>query len=1159
MRQGDTGRRIDDDVPAEIRRLRQGGLERGSLLLSGEDHDIRADLSADTIRIGAGRKRLYRQSFTGDLVLEPGAVLEPVSGVWGELIVRGDVENRGVIRNRTSGSNPNLYLEVAGNIDNRHGSWTNNRTRVFWDPIAGATAYEYAMTADPGNWPAATTSAAPVTKLISDKLSTVWYWRTRGLVNGVWTEWSEHTINVPVATPTATPTPVPTATPTPSPVPNTPPVITLQGDNPLTLTVGDVFAEPGFAATDGEDGEITEAVDVTVLRQEAAGYTVAETVETAVPGTYSLVYSVADAESVSAVATRSVVVLAKPTLTFSAEEAFKIPGTDPENPQYRGTDKVKATADEEAITFKVVYTDGGNPEHVSVKLNVEEQVDFSTPRYSDRIAIFNYDGQGIEEATDSDGTKYSRFGPLNNGSKVWSAKQKKGISLTLVVEGDEYTAVDVQIDAFNSSDNIVTTVTDVFSIPSGQNSVTHTIGLQSNNQDISYLELKLPVLRYYKVYLRQVALLEEIPLPSITDAGENPPVLHNGKYADKEEFSYTQTFPQGKYHYWFEAFNGRTKARLPEEQHQGNGGETLAFETGYSNVVFLPGILASRLYAETINDKPCTGTDCQVWEPTPHDQYEDIDPLFLNDQGESIRQDITAREVIDKTWGDFIGNAGPNNYYSFLQSLQQWKEEGNINNFAAIPYDWRLDFDQLLDSGEVTTAGINFTKKTKHDYIQKQVEELASTSANGKVTLVAHSMGGLISKLLISRMAAEGKAKLFDSLILVASPQLGTPATLGGLLQGDAVYMFNEEDWGIDLFEIVDDATAREFGLNMQSSYNLLPSETYMERVKQLFPNGSGFSKPWVIEFDGSLDNLQKTIALRDNNYSFYHTTDPTYLVNYRETFGNKIDEYTNLKKYLLGNDRLSPPRELTNYPAKLNPVLLQKAEVLHSIIDNWKPPQDENGENLFPVIQIAGWGIPSTIAQLKYVAKKAPISAYAKLVDGNSFTVNSKDIYELDPQPDFTMDGDGTVVLPSAIAMRDVPGVETYYVDLKKHNIGLPKNLKHSSIFEVNSIRELINRITLHEEVNVKESPKDINSDSKLEFIYKYQPPNNESYIRLALHSPVSIDIYDSEGNHTGLVYDPDSPTNAVSTEEQIPNSYYMEFGEGKYLGIPADSMHRI
>jgi|LSQX01.1.fsa_nt_gb hypothetical protein len=93
-----------------------------------------------------------------------------------------------------------------------------------------------------------------------------------------------------------------TVTVTTSPAPtNTPPTITLSGANPLNLTVGQTFVEPGYTATDAEDGDLT------------ASTTVTGTVDTNTAGTYEIVYSVTDSGGLSASTTRTVIVKVKST------------------------------------------------------------------------------------------------------------------------------------------------------------------------------------------------------------------------------------------------------------------------------------------------------------------------------------------------------------------------------------------------------------------------------------------------------------------------------------------------------------------------------------------------------------------------------------------------------------------------------------------------------------------------------------------------------------------------------------------------------------------------------------------------------------------------------------------------------------------------------
>lgn len=86
----------------------------------------------------------------------------------------------------------------------------------------------------------------------------------------------------------------------------TPPVITLLGENPVTVECGDTFADPGATATDLCDGDLT------------AGIATEGAADAGVPGTYLVRYIVSDAAGNEATATRTVIVedTAPPVITL---------------------------------------------------------------------------------------------------------------------------------------------------------------------------------------------------------------------------------------------------------------------------------------------------------------------------------------------------------------------------------------------------------------------------------------------------------------------------------------------------------------------------------------------------------------------------------------------------------------------------------------------------------------------------------------------------------------------------------------------------------------------------------------------------------------------------------------------------------------------------
>ncbi len=84
---------------------------------------------------------------------------------------------------------------------------------------------------------------------------------------------------------------------------NTPPFITLLGDNPLELLVDDPYEDPGATAEDAEDGDITEDIIVG-----------GDTVDTSTPGSYTVTYNVTDSDGAAAEEVTRVVNVNEPEL-----------------------------------------------------------------------------------------------------------------------------------------------------------------------------------------------------------------------------------------------------------------------------------------------------------------------------------------------------------------------------------------------------------------------------------------------------------------------------------------------------------------------------------------------------------------------------------------------------------------------------------------------------------------------------------------------------------------------------------------------------------------------------------------------------------------------------------------------------------------------------
>ncbi len=507
--------------------------------------------------------------------------------------------------------------------------------------------------------------------------------------------------------------------------------------------------------------------------------------------------------------------------------------------------------------------------------------------------------------------------------------------------------------------------------------------------------------------------------------------------------------------------------------------------TGSSNVLFIPGFEASRLY----ENKTVAGVSVedQLWEPQSN-----LDPvhLYMDENGISLNPNIFTRDIIDETNVPIsTGLAGQNIYKSFIVNMNSLVGDGTIVAWQSYPYDWRQGVQDIVDNGTIHENG-RYT-------LTQALQSLITASKSGKVTIIAHSNGGLIAKALLKKLTddkAAGRNNLIDKIdtvILVASPQWGTPAAIPALLHG----YDQQQLYGL----ILDKSVARELGRNAPGAFGLLPSAEYFNHINT------------------------PVISFLPNYFDTYISKDIT-------TYGQSINTYSGLNSFILGSDgRVNPLIQDILKPIVLKNNLLSQATSLHTGIDNITIP------SAIRLIQIAGWGL-DTIAGFQYTSIKPCKSITQEGCTGS---------YVLDEKPVFTFDGDKTVISPSAIAMDG----ENYWVNLLEHNrqliISLRRNRQHKDILEVNSLENLLSSIIK------KQSPV-------LDLVLtNTKPVDNSNRLRLSVHSPITIEATDSYGAFTGKVCF--QTLSSCYLREDIPNSGYYEFGEGKYINMVEDGAKNI
>ncbi|MES2471199.1 MAG: hypothetical protein V4526_03130 [Patescibacteria group bacterium] len=229
--------------------------------------------------------------------------------------------------------------------------------------------------------------------------------------------------------------------------------------------------------------------------------------------------------------------------------------------------------------------------------------------------------------------------------------------------------------------------------------------------------------------------------------------------------------------------------------------DNVATSSCCSNIAFIPGLQASRLLERKggLSD----GSSNELWIPNRN-----LDVLKL-------KLDESGKGVADVFVGDVIRKAGLKNIYQKLFDLfDDMKGRQVIGDWKALPYDWRLGIDDIVTNG--------VRQKDSIYKMESEIVALASSSPTGKVSLVAHSNGGLIVKYLVKQLMEHDRGDLIDSVTMIASPEFGTPYAIASLLHG----------YGQDILGglVVKQATAMELARTIPASYALLPSERYFEK-----------------------------------------------------------------------------------------------------------------------------------------------------------------------------------------------------------------------------------------------------------------------------------------------------------------------------------------
>lgn len=513
-----------------------------------------------------------------------------------------------------------------------------------------------------------------------------------------------------------------------------------------------------------------------------------------------------------------------------------------------------------------------------------------------------------------------------------------------------------------------------------------------------------------------------------------------------------------------------------------------------SNVLFIPGLKASRLYRDESGQYGTGTTTNRLWDPTSNG---DVRALYLDENGESVDANIYSGSPIDSVFGFDI-------YDSFMGYLDSLKSTGTIKEWKSFGYDWRKPIAEVVAGQE--------KKSSSTESLIETVEELAQDSVTGRVTIVAHSNGGLVMKYLVKTLAEMGKSDLIDKVISVAVPYLGTPKAILGVLHG--------YDESIAKGIIVKENVARGLGINMPSAYSLMPS---LEYFKQVIMPSIAFANTSIAEVNPGV-------------------------------YSQEIDSHNEQMAFVtdIQDSRSEPESDDVSRPIIGNKILVAMANYIHSILDPFVWPAK------IASYAIVGWG-NETASGLYYdektKCKGLLINRVCKSVPDYS-AIN-------------TLSGDGTVVTPSAEYNSDVV-IETHLGEGSTAED--LRGISHADILSANTTQRVIGEIIAKQDTSFSKSSladESFSGDNFTDDIAKIPGisigshefgslDNRGETLVLSTHSPVQLHVYDEHGNHTGEMPPPIGAELGlyVAYENNIPGSNYKRTGDDNapdtYVSVP-------
>lgn len=213
-------------------------------------------------------------------------------------------------------------------------------------------------------------------------------------------------------------------------------------------------------------------------------------------------------------------------------------------------------------------------------------------------------------------------------------------------------------------------------------------------------------------------------------------------------------------------------------------------------VIIVPGLLGTEISKTTAN-----GTE-KLWLDLGHN-LKDVGDQFMD--ALQFKSDLTPSDmslvvggVIKKVTGNILGFK-PKLFDYSASLLEEFTNQGYIEDtdLFLFPYDWRF--------------GVSEDTVNK---LKQKVRDILTQTGSEKVDIVAHSMGGLITKKYVVENPNEHH---IDKAIFVGVPNTGSVKAVKNLLTGDGNILTSDKEM-------------QKLSVNMPAAYDLLPSEEYFNK-----------------------------------------------------------------------------------------------------------------------------------------------------------------------------------------------------------------------------------------------------------------------------------------------------------------------------------------